>query len=77
MRGNDMLYKVGDKVLVRRDLNESMHSTVGIVPSMVKLRGKIVTIKKTLYSSFSYLIEEDYGCSWEDMCFEPIVDERE
>lgn len=55
-----MKYKVGDKVRVRKDLEEwKQYGYLTFTESMGKLRGNNVTIAKVL--SDSYLIVEDTG----------------
>ena len=64
-----MKYKVGDKVMIRKDLNEGTKCISGVIYHMVKFKGKIVTIskRKTLQS---YGIEEDGGkWSWDAEMF--------
>ena len=72
-----MKYKVGDKVRVRKDLKtgERYYSADkqyddGIVHEMLKMAGKIVTIKGC-YKNHCYTIEE-FGWNWTDEMFEDV-----
>lgn len=71
-----MKFKVGDRVRVRNDLIENKEyymkdrrSSNSVVDDMLKLRGRVVTIK---YAQFQYQIEE-YGFNWTDEMFEPFA----
>jgi hypothetical protein len=75
----ELLYKVGDKVLVRNDLkidecygsiSNNAHNT--FVPAMEHLKGKIVTISHVA-SSGQYKIKEFCeGCNWVEEMFESM-----
>lgn len=74
-----MKFKVGDRVRVREDLvaHKTYHSgdkeTWEVaLPSMIKMRGQIVTIKK-VYSDSTYLVEED-NHFWIDEMFEDALE---
>lgn len=74
-----MKFKVGDRVRIREDLmeHEIYHSgSKGTwevaLPSMVKMRGQIVTIKK-VYSDSTYLVEEN-NHFWVDEMFEDALE---
>lgn len=69
-----MKYQVGDKVLVRSDLEEDKTYGNEIVMSdMLSFRGKIVTIKHIDHSDY-YQIEEDPDqWYWTDEMFLPIT----
>lgn len=74
-----MKFKVGDRVRVREDLTEHKTYHSGgketwevALPSMVKMRGQIVTIKK-VYSDSTYLVEED-NHFWADEMFEDTLE---
>ena len=69
-----MKYKVGDKVRVRRDLEDG--ETYGgwdALEDMVKMRGEIVTIRRV--RSSAYELEENY-LMWTDEMFEGLVEEE-
>lgn len=69
-----MKYKVGDKVRVRRDLEEN--KTYGgwdALEDMVKMRGEIVTIKRVRSSAYEL---EEKGLMWTDEMFEGLVEEE-
>ena len=74
-----MKFKVGDKVRIREDLMEhktyhsgSKETWEVALPSMVKMRGQIVTIKK-VYSDSTYLVEEN-NHFWVDEMFEDALE---
>lgn len=69
-----MKYKVGDRVRVRRDLEEN--KTYGgwdALEDMVKMRGEIVTIKRVRSSAYEL---EEKGLMWTDEMFEGLVEEE-
>lgn len=69
-----MKYKVGDRVRVRRDLEEN--KTYGgwdALEDMVKMRGEIVTIKRVRSSACEL---EEKGLMWTDEMFEGLVEEE-
>jgi len=69
-----MKYKVGDKVRVRRDLEEN--KTYGgwdALEDMVKMRGEIVTIKRVRSSAYEL---EEKGLMWTNEMFEGLVEEE-
>ena len=69
-----MKYKVGDKVRVRRDLEEN--KTYGgwdALEDMVKMRGEIVTIR--MVRSSAYELKEK-GLMWTDEMFEGLVEDE-
>lgn len=62
--GAGMKYKVGDKVKIRHDLHVMGNwcgSDVAVVKDMLKMAGKLATIKKVRRND-RYDIEEDGGC---------------
>lgn len=68
-----MKYKVGDKVRVRRDLEDG--ETYGgwdVLEDMVKMRGEIVTIRRVRSSAYEL---EEKGLMWTDEMFEGLVEE--
>lgn len=68
-----MKYKVGDKVRVRRDLNEDMTCNEFIVTTpMADKAGDIVTIS-AVHRRCYHIVE--CGCAWTDEMFEPVEDE--
>lgn len=69
-----MKYKVGDKVRVRRDLEDG--ETYGgwdALEDMVKMRGEIVTIRRVRSSAYEL---EEKGLMWTDEMFEGLVEEE-
>ena len=69
-----MKYKVGDKVRVRKDLNEGMtYNEFSVTTPMADKAGDIVTISAV--SRWYYHIAE-YGCCWTDEMFEGLVEEE-
>lgn len=69
-----MRYKVGDKVRVRKDLNEGMtYNEFAVTTPMADKAGDIVTISAV--SRWYYHIAE-YGCCWTDEMFEGLVEEE-
>lgn len=68
-----MRYKVGDKVRVRKDLNEDMTCNEFIVTTqMADKAGDIVTIS-AVHRRCYHIVE--CGCAWTDEMFEPVEDE--
>jgi hypothetical protein len=73
MRRSVMRYKVGDKVRVRRDLNEDMTCNEFIVTTpMADKAGDIVTIS-AVHRRCYHIVE--CGCAWTDEMFDPVEDE--
>lgn len=69
-----MKYKVGDKVRVRRDLEESKaYGGWGALEDMVKMRGEIVTIRRVRRSAYEL---EEKGLMWADEMFEGLVEDE-
>ena len=69
-----MKYKVGDKVRVRRDLEEN--KTYGgwdALEDMVKMRGEIVTIRRVRSSAYEL---EEKGLMWTDEMLEGLVEDE-
>ena len=69
-----MRYKVGDKVRVRRDLEDG--ETYGgwdALEDMVKMRGEIVTIRRVRSSAYEL---EEKGLMWTDEMFEGLVEDE-
>lgn len=69
-----MKYKVGDRVRVRRDLEDG--ETYGgwdALEDMVKMRGEIVTIRRVRSSAYEL---EEKGSMWSDEMFEGLVEEE-
>ena len=72
-----MKYKVGDKVRVRSDLEESeTYGDQTFVKQMEKYKGKLVTISETIseeHPRFYYIKEDkDENWCWTDEMFEPV-----
>lgn len=70
-----MKYKVGDRVRIRSDLEESIKYGADIaVDEMCTLRGQVVTISEVYSETGYYSIEEDkcYFC-WTDEMFKGFV----
>lgn len=69
-----MKYKVGDKVRVRRDLEENKtYGGWGALEDMVKMRGEIVTIRRVRRSAYEL---EEKGLMWTDEMFEGLVEDE-
>ena len=71
------IYKVGDKVKVREDLEAGrVYGNDGCTGEMTKYAGKIVTIKKIRNDEFNvYSIKEDKGnWNWTEEMFEEVPD---
>lgn len=71
---HEMKYKVGDKVRVRRDLEDG--ETYGgwdALEDMVKMRGEIVTIRRVRSSAYEL---EEKGLMWTDEMFEGLVEDE-
>lgn len=69
-----MKYKVGDKVRVRRDLNDGMtYNEFAVTTPMADKAGDIVTISAV--SRWYYHIAE-YGCCWTDEMFEGLAEDE-
>lgn len=68
-----MKYKVGDKVRVRSDLEESeTYGDQTFVKQMEKYKGKLVTISEE-HPGFYYIKEDkDENWCWTDEMFEPV-----
>ena len=69
-----MKYKAGDKVRVRRDLEDG--ETYGgwdALEDMVKMRGEIVTIRRVRSSAYEL---EEKGLMWTDEMFEGLVEDE-
>lgn len=66
-----MKYKVGDKVRVRKDLENGIkYGVTGVTEEMTKLKGRIVTIKEV--NEYTYRIKE-MTYVWTDEMFEPVI----
>ena len=71
-----MKYKVGDKVRVRRDLEEyGQYGKYGANRNMAELRGSIVEIKKVENEKQRYEINDNLYY-WTDEMFEGLADEK-
>lgn len=81
----ELMYKPGDKVMVRPDLNcdhdyvmksgpKIGESTYRVVPSMVYQAGKIFTIDRLNEGGKGYRLKE-FDFSWNDEMFLPITNE--
>lgn len=69
-----MKYKVGNRVRVRRDLEEGKcYDNCLVVSEMAKLAGEIVTISKVNEDIERYSIEEDCIWAWNEEMFEGLV----
>lgn len=69
-----MRYKVGDKVRVRKDLNDGMtYNEFAVTTPMADKAGDIVTISAV--SRWYYHIAE-YGCCWTDEMFEGLAEDE-
>lgn len=72
---HEMKYKVGDKVRVRRDLEEyGQYGKYGANRNMAELHGSIVEIKKVENEEQRYEINDNLYY-WTDEMFEPVEDE--
>ena len=68
-----MKYKVGDKVRVKKDLNEGMtYNEFVVTTPMADKAGNIVTIS-AVHRRCYHIVE--CGCAWTDEMFEPVQDE--
>lgn len=68
-----MKYKIGDKVLIRKDLVTDECGSDSVVSEMLKYRGKIATIKR--YTDIAYMIDLDGGSwGWTNEMFKGKVD---
>lgn len=69
-----MKFKVGDRVRIKKDLNEEYEYKLLVTNSMVAHRGEIMTIEKIDKSyPVSYLLKEDKDCfDWTEDMFEKI-----
>ena len=72
-----MKYKAGDKVRVRKDLEQSKsYGGVMVIDEMEELRGKFVTIEECFDWCNVYRIKDDGGdYNWTDEMFEGIAEE--
>lgn len=69
-----MKYKVGDKVRVRKDLNEGMtYNEFSVTTPMADKAGDIVTISAV---SRRYYHIAEYGCCWTDEMFEGLAEDE-
>ncbi len=69
-----MRYKVGDKVIVRKDLNEDMTCNDFIVTTpMADKAGDIVTIS-AVHRRCYHIVE--FGCAWTDEMFEGLAEDE-
>lgn len=67
-----MKYEVGDKVMVRNDLEDNTrYGEYNFVKEMNRLKNKIVTIDKVVENFCYYTIKEDCF-RWTDEMFEPV-----
>ena len=65
-------YKVGDKVIVRRDLKDGeRYGGILAITSMVNFRGKPVTIRDDNGGSYYYI--KEFHCVWSDEMFEGLA----
>ena len=64
-----MRFKAGDKVRVKKDLDEIKNFQYGYVSEMKKFEGKIVTIRKDLGDGYSI---EECWMNFDERAFEPI-----
>ena len=67
-------YKVGDKVRVVSYLNDDLDPEVGVSDSMLRMRGKVVTISEITSRGNYRLEEDDDDWTWTDNMLEPILD---
>ena len=73
---HEMKYKVGDKVRVRRDLEEyGQYGKYGVNRNMAELHGSIVEIKKVENENQRYEINDNLYY-WTDEMFEGLVEEE-
>lgn len=56
--------KVGDKVLIRKDLKRDIYDDMLALGGMLELKGKICTIKALCHDNYFYLKEDKTGCYW-------------
>ena len=69
-----MKYKVGDKVRVRRDLEEGKaYGGWDALEDMVKMRGETVTIRRVRSSAYEL---EEKGLMWTDEMLEGLVEDE-
>ena len=63
-----MLFKVGEVVLVKRDLSKCRY---GLVEPMCELRGKTFTIRSVedMGDHYEIHLENDGGWTWDETCF--------
>lgn len=78
-------YKAGDKVRVRSDLTNNLHlykmenprnNGWCVVPDMVDLAGKVVTITEYSALNDGYRVAETKGLLWTDEMFEGLAEEK-
>ena len=69
---SNKMYKPGDVVLVRSDLNSTdLYDGVSVTDGMMKaMRGRKATIKSI--ENHTYRIQE-YSCFWNDEMFEDVI----
>lgn len=74
-----MKYKVGDKVIVRSDLNEDVkYNGMYPVDDMVYLKGEVVTIIEIIYDCEQYKIREDGNLYyWKDDMFQGLATDEQ
>lgn len=72
----NMSYKVGDKVVVKKDLNEEgYYGDNTVVSEMVRFKGKTVTIDEVTYFGQYILKEDNLRWYWTDEMFEGLAED--
>ena len=71
---SNLLYKPGDKVVIRNDLVAGVsYDGVGFLGDMLRHKGKNATIQSVNMVSYSL---EEFGYFWNDQMFETILPEK-
>jgi len=65
------IYKIGDKVMIKKDLNTNNQSPLSVNEDMVFYAGKTAIIIKCINLAKSYKLDVDDGeWSWDHLMFE-------
>ena len=71
---SNMMYKPGDKVVIRNDLVAGVsYDGVDFVSDMLRHKGKTATIQSVCMVSYSL---KEFGYFWNDQMFETILPEK-